>query len=195
MAKSYQFLHKTFLIALCLFLISALIVSASLFLQKQNIDSAQKIHEMSQRVIKQSTVLLAPLVNSYNSGEDNGQQIATIIDKLSQQDWIIEIAIYQIDGSIIAQQPALSEKKTSVRKKSESEEHIVERIELSGNPVGFMRMVIDRDRLTANLGSRESLTIAISALIIMAAITGFILANILTLAVKPRKEASKAKEI
>ena len=195
MAKSYQFLHKTFLIALCLFLISALIVSASLFLQKQNIDSAQKIHEMSQRVIKQSTVLLAPLVNSYNSGEDNGQQIATIIDKLSQQDWIIEIAIYQIDGSIIAQQPALSEKKTSVRKKSESEEHIVERIELSGNPVGFMRMVIDRDRLPANLGSRESLTIAISALIIMAAITGFILANILTLAVKPRKEASKAKEI
>ncbi len=195
MAKSYQFLHKTFLIALCLFLISALIVSASLFLQKQNIDSAQKIHEMSQRVIKQSTVLLAPLVNSYNSGEDNGQQIATIIDKLSQQDWIIEIAIYQIDGSIIAQQPALSEKKTSVRKKSESEEHIVERIELSGNPVGFMRIVIDRDRLTANLGSGESLTIAISALIIMAAITGFILANILTLAVKPRKEASKAKEI
>lgn len=195
MAKSYQFLHKTFLIALCLFLISALIVSASLFLQKQNIDSAQKIHEMSQRVIKQSTVLLAPLVNSYNSGEDNGQQIATIIDKLSQQDWIIEIVIYQIDGSIIAQQPVLSEKKTSVRKKSESEEHIVERIELSGNPVGFMRIVIDRDRLTANLGSGESLTIAISALIIMAAITGFILANILTLAVKPRKEASKAKEI
>ena len=195
MAKSYQFLHKTFLIALCLFLISALIVSASLFLQKQNIDSAQKIHEMSQRVIKQSTVLIAPLVNSYNSGEDNGQQIATIIDKLSQQDWIIEIAIYQIDGPIIAQQPALSEKKTSVRKKSESEEHIVERIELSGNPVGFMRIVIDRDRLTANLGSGESLTIAISALIIMAAITGFILANILTLAVKPRKEASKAKEI
>lgn len=200
MARLIQYIHKTIIIALCFTLIAIIMASASHFINRQQTELSDNLQNITHQLIKQSTYSLAPLIHRYNTDDDNSRQIADVLQYLSQQPWIIDISVYQLNGSLIAQ----AGKDISVREHLNLEQNqtiskntiqLVEKIDLKESPVGFIRLTVDPAALQLNGADAEYTTKLIWFMLLLCTALGFVLALSLSKwRFTPKKKKTQRKE-
>lgn len=196
MVRLIQFVHKTFIIALCLALIAIIMASASHFINRQQTELSGNLQNITHQLIKQSTYSLGPLIHRYNTADDNSQEITDVLQYLTQQPWILDVSVYQLNGALIAQ----AGESISVRERLELDKNqsiskntiqLVEKIDLAESPIGFIRLSINPSALQLNESDANYTIQMIWFMIALSVSLGFILA--LTLS-KWRSSSSKRKK-
>lgn len=196
MAKLIHYFHKTIITLFCLALIVIMMASASHFINRQQSELSESLQTITHQLIRQSAYSLGPLISRYNTDDDNSRQITSVLTHLAQQPWIIDIAVYQLNGSLIAQ----AGENVGVRERlgldqsdstGKNTVQLVEKIDLMESPVGFIRLTLDPTALQLNENGADYTTKMIWFILILSVSTGVILA----LALRKWRDGENQNEI
>lgn len=178
-------LHRCIIVAFCLIITLTLLLSTMLFIKRQQATTENQSLHLSHLLIKQMAYSLAPLINNYdNNTSDNNKQILSSLELLVKNDWLLDASVYLINGQLIAsvgetvptRDRLHLDDATTANKKTDQ---LIQCIELQGRPIGFIRFTVDNSILRPSANTIEQLIHIIWGILILAVLTGFILAKTL----------------
>ena len=162
-----------------------LLLSATLFLKRQQLSIEDQSLHISHILIKQMACSLAPLIDHYdNNTNDNNKHILSSLNLLVKNDWLLDVSVYLLNGQLIA---SAGEKITARDRLGLDDstlthhktDQLIERIELQGRPIAFIRFTVDNAKLKPASSSFEQIKHIICGIILFAILTGFILTKTL----------------
>ncbi|NLS43075.1 YtjB family periplasmic protein [BEV proteobacterium] len=174
-------LHCTAIVLICLALLVALMQGASYFSLSHQMARSEQIEDIARTLARQVAFSLTPLMES---NYDNSQKISTMLAQLMQNRRILDAALYQQDGSLIARtgeevmvrdRLALDGKRVG----SYFNHQIVQPINGKDGPIGFLRMTLDTHVLATEAKQVDNTTNILRLMILLALAIGIILARTL----------------
>lgn len=174
-------LHRTAIVLICLALLVALMQGASYFSLSHQMARSEQVEDIARTLARQVAFSLTPLMES---NDDNSQKISTMLAQLTQNSRILDAALYQEDGSLIARtgeevvvrdRLALDGKRVG----SYFNHQIVQSINGKDGPIGFLRMTLDTHVLATEAKQVDNTTNILRLMILLALAIGIILARTL----------------
>ncbi|MBG6240739.1 MAG: YtjB family periplasmic protein [Candidatus Symbiopectobacterium sp. Dall1.0] len=174
-------LHRTAIVLICLALLVALMQGASYFSLSHQMARSEQVEDIARTLARQVAFSLTPLMES---NDDNSHKISTMLEQLTQNSRILDAALYQQDGSLIARtgeevvvrdRLALDGK----RVRSYFNHQIVQPINGKDGPIGFLRMTLDTHVLATEAKQVDNTTNILRLMILLALAIGIILARTL----------------
>ncbi|MCW2479618.1 YtjB family periplasmic protein [Candidatus Symbiopectobacterium sp. NZEC135] len=174
-------LHRTAIVLICLALLVALMQGASYFSLSHQMARSEQVEDIARTLARQVAFSLTPLMES---NDDNSQKISTMLAQLTQNSRILDAALYQQDGSLIARtgeevvvrdRLALDGKRVG----SYFNHQIVQPINGKDGPIGFLRMTLDTHVLATEAKQVDNTTNILRLMILLALAIGIILARTL----------------
>lgn len=174
-------LHRTAIVLICLALLVALMQGASYFSLSHQMARSEQVEDIARTLARQVAFSLTPLMES---NDDNSQKISTMLAQLTQNSRILDAALYQQDGSLIARtgeevvvrdRLALDCKRVG----SYFNHQIVQPINGKDGPIGFLRMTLDTHVLATEAKQVDNTTNILRLMILLALAIGIILARTL----------------
>ncbi|MGG2141792.1 YtjB family periplasmic protein [Symbiopectobacterium sp. RP] len=174
-------LHRTAIVLICLALLVALMQGASYFSLSHQMAGSEQLEDIARTLARQVAFSLTPLMES---NDDNSQKISTMLAQLTQNSRILDAALYQQDGSLIARtgeevvvrdRLALDGKRVG----SYFNHQIVQPINGKDGPIGFLRMTLDTHVLATEAKQVDNTTNILRLMILLALAIGIILARTL----------------
>ncbi|MBG6246993.1 MULTISPECIES: YtjB family periplasmic protein [Symbiopectobacterium] len=174
-------LHRTAIVLICLALLVALMQVASYFSLSHQMARSEQVEDIARTLARQVAFSLTPLMES---NDDNSQKISTMLAQLTQNSRILDAALYQQDGSLIARtgeevvvrdRLALDGKRVG----SYFNHQIVQPINGKDGPIGFLRMTLDTHVLATEAKQVDNTTNILRLMILLALAIGIILARTL----------------
>ena len=196
MAKILTFTHKILIVLICSVLLIILMISSSHFIHRQYAELSDNLQNITHQLIRQTTYSLAPLVQSYSTENDNSTQILTALQHVIQQPWIIDISVYQLNGTLIAR----AGEEVPVRERlalegnadlSNSTLQLVEKIVFVERPVGFIRLTLNPELLQLDKKQVSHITKLIWTMLALAGCLGFIMAYTLISVFRTQRKRSE----
>lgn len=138
-------LHRTAIVLICLALLVALMQGVSYFSLSHQMARSEQVEDIARTLARQVAFSLTPLMES---NDDNSQKISTMLAQLTQNSRILDAALYQQDGSLIARtgEEVLVRDRLALDGKrvgSYFNHQIVQPINGKDGPLGFLRMTLD----------------------------------------------------
>lgn len=186
------YFHRTTIVVLCLALIAVLMVGSAHFVSRQQNQLSEQKLELNHKLIKQITISLTPLVERLGGNEDNSAKIVAILQGLTQQPWVLDASVHQLNGQVIAQ----SGEDISIRQRLELDknlpnnpatEQIVEEISSKDGPLGFIRITLKENSLETDTSQLRYTLVMIWTMLLLAVAIGFILARAMQMKKAPAK--------
>ncbi|AWH88170.1 YtjB family periplasmic protein [Limnobaculum parvum] len=186
MTKRLKFkfhLHRIVIVLFCLALLVALMQGVSYFSLNNQTAQAKQSQELARTLAKQVTFTLAPLLDGPVDSIDD-QKIKRILQHLTEHSRILDVSVYQVDGTLIAQQGD----GTSVRDRlaldgqrpgSYFNQQIVEMINSKEGPLGFIRLTLDTHVLATESQQVDNTTNMLRLMLLLAMVIGIILGRTL----------------
>lgn len=193
--KLIFYFHQTTIVLLCLALVAVLMVGSAHFVYRQQNQLSEQKLELNHKLIKQTAFSLTPLVERLGGNEDNTAKIVTLLQSLTQQPWVLDASVYQLNGQVIAQ----SNEDISIRQRLDLDknlpdnpatEQIVEEINSKDGPLGFIRITLKENSLETGTSQLRYTVVMIWTMLLLAVAIGFILAR----AVQMKKAPAKGRQ-
>ncbi|WJY14592.1 YtjB family periplasmic protein [Pectobacteriaceae bacterium CE90] len=174
-------LHRTAIVLICLALLVILMQGASYFSLNHQMARSEQVEELARTLAKQVAYTLAPLMES---SDDNNQKISAMLKNLTDHSRILDAAIYQQDGTLVAR----SGEKIDVRDRlaldgnrvgSYFNHQLVEPVNGKDGPIGFLRITLDTHVLVTEATQVDNTTNILRLMILLALAIGIILARTL----------------
>lgn len=174
-------LHRTAIVLICLALLVALMQGASYFSLSHQMARSEQVEDIARTLARQVAFSLTPLMES---NDDNSQKINTMLAKLTQNSRILDAALYQQDGSLIARtgEEVVVRDRLALdgrRVGSYFNHQIVQPINGKDGPIGFLRMTLDTHVLATEAKQVDNTTNILRLMILLALAIGIILARTL----------------
>lgn len=174
-------LHRTAIVLICLALLVALMQGASYFSLSHQMARSEQVEDIARTLARQVAFSLTPLMES---NDDNSQKISTMLAQLTQNSRILDAALYQQDGSLIARtgEEVLVRDRLALDGKrvgSYFNHQIVQPINGKDGPLGFLRMTLDTHVLATEAKQVDNTTNILRLMILLALAIGIILARTL----------------
>lgn len=174
-------LHRTAIVLICLALLVALMQGASYFSLSHQMARSEQVEDIARTLARQVAYSLAPMLES---SDDNSQKISAMLAQLTQHSRILDAAIYQQDGSLIARTGESVDVRDRLaldgnRVGSYFNHQIVQSIDGKDGPIGFLRMTLDTHVLATEAKQVDNTTNILRLMILLALAIGIILARTL----------------
>ncbi|AUH02322.1 YtjB family periplasmic protein [Pectobacteriaceae bacterium CE70] len=174
-------LHRTAIVLICLALLVILMQGASYFSLNHQMARSEQVEELARTLAKQVAYTLTPLMES---SDDNSQKINAMLKNLTDHSRILDAAIYQQDGTLVAR----AGEKIDVRDRlaldgnrvgSYFNHQLVEPVNGKDGPIGFLRITLDTHVLVTEATQVDNTTNILRLMILLALAIGIILARTL----------------
>ncbi|KOC87595.1 YtjB family periplasmic protein [Winslowiella iniecta] len=174
-------LHRTVIVLICLTLLVLLMQGASWFSLGHQMARSGQVEELARTLTKQVAFSLTPLMEN---GEDNRQQIQALLSQMTHGSRILDASVYNDDGTLLAR----SGENINVRDRlaldgkragSYFNHQIVEPLENSGSPLGFLRVTLDTHVLVTEAKQVDNTTNILRLMMLLALAIGIILTRTL----------------
>ncbi|MCG8709854.1 YtjB family periplasmic protein [Brenneria sp. 4F2] len=174
-------LHRTAIVLICLSLLVILMQGASYFSLSHQMARSEQVEDLARTLTRQVAFSLLPLMES---ADDNGQKINNILKQLTDHSRILDAAIYQQDGSLVAhagEQVQLRDRLAldGNRVGSYFNHQLVQPIEGKDGPIGFLRVTLDTHVLATEAKQVDNTTNILRLMILLSLAVGIILTRTL----------------
>ncbi|RWR00903.1 hypothetical protein ED28_15725 [[Pantoea] beijingensis] len=180
-AKLKFHLHRTVIVLICLTLLVVLMQGASWFSLGHQIARSEQVDELARTLTRQVAFSLTPLMEN---GDDNRQKITTILQQLTDHSRILDAAVYNEDGTLLAH----SGEGISVRDRlaldgkragSYFNHQIVQSLDSIDGPLGFVRITLDTHVLVTEARQVDNTTNILRLMMLLSLAIGIILTRTL----------------
>ncbi|MBT0728905.1 YtjB family periplasmic protein [Rosenbergiella nectarea] len=174
-------LHRTVIVLACLALMVLLMQGASWFSSsRQKVETSQAA-ELSQGLANQVAYSLLPY---FTQTEIDLPVVTGILDHLAQQPRVIDVSLYDVDGSRLAhsgQSMSVRDRLglTSDRAGSYSTRQIVVPLQTRNGPQGYLRLTLDTHTLASEARHVDNTTNLLRLMLLLSLAIGIILARTL----------------
>ena len=183
MAKAkFKFrLHRTVIVLICLTLLVVLMQGASWFSLGHQMARSEQVEELARTLTRQVAFTLTPLMDNQ---DENRAQIAATLQQLTDSSRILDASVYDSEGSLVAR----SGEGISVRDRlaldgkragSYFNHQLVQPLENSDGPQGFLRVTLDTHVLVTEAKQVDNTTNILRLIMLLALAIGIILTRTL----------------
>ena len=183
MAKAkFKFrLHRTVIVLICLTLLVVLMQGASWFSLGHQMARSEQVEELARTLTRQVAFTLTPLMDNQ---DENRAQIAATLQQLTDSSRILDASVYDSEGSLVAR----SGEGISVRDRlaldgkragSYFNHQLVQPLENSDGPQGFLRVTLDTHVLVTEAKQVDNTTNILRLMMLLALAIGIILTRTL----------------
>ncbi|UQY44777.1 YtjB family periplasmic protein [Erwinia sp. PK3-005] len=174
-------LHRTVIVLICLTLLVVLMQGASWFSLGHQMARSEQVEDLARTLTRQVAFTLTPLMDSQ---DDNRTQIAAILKQMTVNSRILDASVYDSEGSLVAR----SGESISVRDRlaldgkragSYFNHQLVQPLENSDGPQGFLRVTLDTHVLVTEAKQVDNTTNILRLMMLLALAIGIILTRTL----------------
>ncbi|SLM61653.1 Lipoate-protein ligase A [Dickeya aquatica] len=166
---------------ICLALLVVLLQGASYFSLSHQMARSEQVDELARTLARQVAFSLAPLMEGNG---DNSARIEETLRQLTDNNRILDAALYQQDGTLLAragEQITVRDRLAldGSRAGSYFNHQLVEPVNSKEGPLGFLRITLDTHVLATEARQVDNTTNILRLMIMMALAIGIILARTL----------------
>lgn len=183
MAKTkFKFrLHRTVIVLICLTLLVVLMQGASWFSLGHQMARSEQVEELARALTRQVAFSLKPLMDN---SDNNRAQIEAILNQLTDQSRILDASVYADDGSLVAHSGETIRVRDRLaldgqRAGSYFNHQLVQPLENSDGPQGFLRVTLDTHVLVTEAKQVDNTTNILRLMMLLALAIGIILTRTL----------------
>jgi len=174
-------LHRTVIVLICLTLLVVLMQGASWFSLGHQMARSEQVEELARTLTRQVAFTLTPLMDNQ---DENRTQIAAILKQLTDSSRILDASVYDSEGTLVAR----SGEGISVRDRlaldgkragSYFNQQLVQPLENSDGPQGFLRVTLDTHVLVTEARQVDNTTNILRLMMLLALAIGIILTRTL----------------
>ena len=174
-------LHRTVIVLICLTLLVVLMQGASWFSLGHQMARSEQVEDLARTLTRQVAFTLTPLMDRQ---DDNRSQIAAILQQMTVNSRILDASVYDSEGSLVAR----SGESISVRDRlaldgkragSYFNHQLVQPLENSDGPQGFLRVTLDTHVLVTEAKQVDNTTNILRLMMLLALAIGIILTRTL----------------
>ncbi|MDU4093203.1 MAG: YtjB family periplasmic protein [Pantoea sp.] len=174
-------LHRTVIVLICLTLLVVLMQGASWFSLGHQMARSEQVEELARTLTRQVAFTLTPLMDSQ---DDNRTQITAVLQQMTANSRILDASVYDSEGSLVAR----SGEGISVRDRlaldgkragSYFNHQLVQPLENSDGPQGFLRVTLDTHVLVTEAKQVDNTTNILRLMMLLALAIGIILTRTL----------------
>ena len=174
-------LHRTVIVLICLTLLVVLMQGASWFSLGHQMARSEQVEDLARTLTRQVAFTLTPLMDSQ---DDNRAQITAILKEMTVNSRILDASVYDSEGSLVAR----SGEGISVRDRlaldgkragSYFNHQLVQPLENSDGPQGFLRVTLDTHVLVTEAKQVDNTTNILRLMMLLALAIGIILTRTL----------------
>lgn len=183
MAKTkFKFrLHRTVIVLICLTLLVVLMQGASWFSLGHQMARSEQVEELARALTRQVAFSLKPLMDN---SDNNRAQIEAILNQLTDQSRILDASVYADDGSLVAHSGETIRVRDRLaldgqRAGSYFNHQLVQPLENSDGPQGFLRVTLDTHVLVTEAKQVDNTTNILRLMMLLSLAIGIILTRTL----------------
>ncbi|MEQ4531363.1 MAG: YtjB family periplasmic protein [Mixta sp.] len=174
-------LHRTVIVLICLTLLVVLMQGASWFSLGHQMARSEQVEELARTLTRQVAFTLTPLMDNQ---DENRTQIAAMLKQLTDSSRILDASVYDSEGTLVAR----SGEGISVRDRlaldgkragSYFNHQLVQPLENSDGPQGFLRVTLDTHVLVTEAKQVDNTTNILRLMMLLALAIGIILTRTL----------------
>ncbi|MDR7343327.1 membrane protein [Pantoea alhagi] len=174
-------LHRTVIVLICLTLLVVLMQGASWFSLGHQMARSEQVEELARTLTRQVAFTLTPLMDRQ---DDNRTQITAVLQQMTANSRILDASVYDSEGSLVAR----SGEGISVRDRlaldgkragSYFNHQLVQPLENSDGPQGFLRVTLDTHVLVTEAKQVDNTTNILRLMMLLALAIGIILTRTL----------------
>lgn len=174
-------LHRTVIVLICLTLLVVLMQGASWFSLGHQMARSEQVEELARTLTRQVAFTLTPLMDRQ---DDNRTQITALLQQMTANSRILDASVYDSEGSLVAR----SGEGISVRDRlaldgkragSYFNHQLVQPLENSDGPQGFLRVTLDTHVLVTEAKQVDNTTNILRLMMLLALAIGIILTRTL----------------
>ncbi|URQ61427.1 YtjB family periplasmic protein [Pantoea alhagi] len=174
-------LHHTAIVLICLTLLVVLMQGASWFSLGHQMARSEQVEDLARTLTRQVAFTLTPLMDS---PDDNRTQITAILKQMTDNSRILDASVYDSEGSLVTR----SGEGISVRDRlaldgkragSYFNHQLVQPLENSDGPQGFLRVTLDTHVLVTEAKQVDNTTNILRLMMLLALAIGIILTRTL----------------
>ena len=174
-------LHRTVIVLICLTLLVVLMQGASWFSLGHQMARSEQVEELARALTRQVAFSLNPLMDN---SDNNRAQIEAILNQLTDQSRILDASVYADDGSLVAHSGATIRVRDRLaldgqRAGSYFNHQLVQPLENSDGPQGFLRVTLDTHVLVTEAKQVDNTTNILRLMMLLALAIGIILTRTL----------------
>jgi membrane protein len=174
-------LHRTVIVLICLTLLVVLMQGASWFSLGHQMARSEQVEELARTLTRQVAFTLTPLMDNQ---DENRTQITAMLKQLTDSSRILDASVYDSEGTLVAR----SGESISVRDRlaldgkragSYFNHQLVQPLENSDGPQGFLRVTLDTHVLVTEARQVDNTTNILRLMMLLALAIGIILTRTL----------------
>lgn len=174
-------LHRTVIVLICLTLLVVLMQGASWFSLGHQMARSEQVEELARALTRQVAFSLKPLMDN---SDNNRAQIEAILNQLTDQSRILDASVYADDGSLVAHSGETIRVRDRLaldgqRAGSYFNHQLVQPLENSDGPQGFLRVTLDTHVLVTEAKQVDNTTNILRLMMLLALAIGIILTRTL----------------
>jgi len=174
-------LHRTVIVLICLTLLVVLMQGASWFSLGHQMARSEQVEELARTLTRQVAFSLNPLMDN---SDNNRAQIEAILNQLTDQSRILDASVYADDGSLVAHSGETIRVRDRLaldgqRAGSYFNHQLVQPLENSDGPQGFLRVTLDTHVLVTEAKQVDNTTNILRLMMLLALAIGIILTRTL----------------
>ena len=174
-------LHRTVIVLICLTLLVVLMQGASWFSLGHQMARSEQVEELARALTRQVAFSLNPLMDN---SDNNRAQIEAILNQLTDQSRILDASVYADDGSLVAHSGETIRVRDRLaldgqRAGSYFNHQLVQPLENSDGPQGFLRVTLDTHVLVTEAKQADNTTNILRLMMLLALAIGIILTRTL----------------
>ncbi|CUU22875.1 MULTISPECIES: YtjB family periplasmic protein [Duffyella] len=174
-------LHRTVIVLICLTLLVVLMQGASWFSLGHQMARSEQVEELARALTRQVAFSLNPLMDN---SDNNRAQIEAILNQLTDQSRILDASVYADDGSLVAHSGETIRVRDRLaldgqRAGSYFNHQLVQPLENSDGPQGFLRVTLDTHVLVTEAKQVDNTTNILRLMMLLALAIGIILTRTL----------------
>lgn len=174
-------LHRTVIVLICLTLLVVLMQGASWFSLGHQMARSEQVEDLARTLTRQVAFTLTPLMDNQ---DENRSRIAATLKQLTDSSRILDASVYDSEGTLVAR----SGEGISVRDRlaldgkragSYFNHQLVQPLENSDGPQGFLRVTLDTHVLVTEAKQVDNTTNILRLMMLLALAIGIILTRTL----------------
>lgn len=174
-------LHRTVIVLICLTLLVVLMQGASWFSLGHQMARSEQVEDLARTLTRQVAFTLTPLMDNQ---DENRSQITATLKQLTDSSRILDASVYDSEGTLVAR----SGESISVRDRlaldgkragSYFNHQLVQPLENSDGPQGFLRVTLDTHVLVTEAKQVDNTTNILRLMMLLALAIGIILTRTL----------------
>lgn len=174
-------LHRTVIVLICLTLLVVLMQGASWFSLGHQMARSEQVEELARALTRQVAFSLKPLMDN---SDNNRAQIEAILNQLTDQSRILDASVYADDGSLVAHSGETIRVRDRLaldgqRAGSYFNHQLVQPLENSDGPQGFLRVTLDTHVLVTEAKQVDNTTNILRLMMLLSLAIGIILTRTL----------------